>query len=373
MSKTLARVTRANITLAQADPFCMLSGIVAALQHAVDNNMPTAGTDGVHVWWNDEFVEKLDAKELAFVVAHEAGHSFFMHNQTTKRMREMYPELVPIAVDQVVNNFLVDCDPDGLYITMPANGILDRKYQGQDVYQVLKDLLQNPPPKNGSGIGQGFDEHLDGDLTPEELQDLAEAIEQGRRAAARSAGANRNFQETRTQEKNYAELLSQWLYARSGRGATHPNWKSPNRRLIHKGIYFPARQGKNLRVGVLTVDTSGSIQGPELDKAVAIMKAIVAQVGGEELHVIYWDSSVTSHETYKYANSQTLRHTQPKGGGGTCFAPVLAYLAKNRIKPDVMVSITDGYIGDWGNKPDFPALWMITTPEKAPWGEVLHI
>lgn len=370
MSKTLARITRANITLAQAEPFCMLSGLVAALQHHIDNNMPSAYTDGVRVGWNDDFVAGLDAKELAFVVAHEAAHSFFMHNQTTKRLKPKYPDLVPIAVDQVVNNFLIDCDPDGLYITMPAQGILDRKYQGMDTYQVLQDLLKNPPKTGGQ---PGFDEHLDGDLSPEEEQDLKEAIEQGRRAAARSSGANRTYQETHTQEKNYAELLSQWLYSHSGKGNTSVNWRAPNRRLIHKGIYFPARQGKNLRVGVLTVDTSGSIQGPELDKAVAIMKAIVAQVGGEELHVIYWDSSVTSHETYKYANSQTLRHTQPKGGGGTCFAPVLAYLAKHRIKPDVMVSVTDGYIGDWGNKPDFPALWLITTPEKAPWGEVLHI
>lgn len=367
MSNTLQRITRANITLAQAAPFCMLSGVLAALQHRVVSDIPTAATDGINVMWSEEWASNLTPKELAFVVAHEAGHSFFLHNKTTTRMRELHPRLIPIAVDQVVNNFLVDCDPDGVYITMPKGGILDRKYQNMDVFEVLQDLLKNPPQNL-----QGFDQHDFVELSEQEQQDLVEAIEQGKRYAA-AKGGNRNYVSAPPPQKNYADLLSQWLYSGMGRGATQANWKSPNRRLLHRGIYLPSRKGKALRCGVLTVDTSGSMSDEELGRAISTMKAIVSQVGGEELHVIYWDTSVTAHETYRFADARKLEATHPKGGGGTAFSPVLAYMKQHNIKPDVMVTITDGYVGDWGNKPDFPALWLMTTPVTAPWGETLRI
>ena len=43
------------------------------------------------------------------------------------------------------------------------------------------------------------------------------------------------------------------------------------------------------------------------------------------------------------------------------------------IKPEAMVVLTDGFISGWGNKPDYPVLFGITSDVKAPYGVTVPI
>ena len=365
MSIALKKVTRANVELAASTEFRLLSGILSALQHKVDNDIPTAMTDGIHVSWNEEFVCNMTPKEIAFVVCHEAAHSFLMHNETSIRLKLQNAQFAAHAVDHMVNNFILDCDPTSRVTQLPVGGIMDRKYQGMDIYQVFKDLMVN-----GSNAGDGFDIHdfAPGKLNDKETELLGLAIEAGKRSMGATRTANADVQE----RGNFRQQLAQWLYAR-GRGQGQVTWKSPNRRMIHKGIYLPSPISKTLRRAVFACDTSGSIQGEELSEAITIFKTIVQQVGCDELHILYWDDGVVSHETYRFATGEKLSATTPKGGGGTNFAPVLDYIAAKGLAPDLMVVTTDGYIGDWGSCPKFPTLWAISTNETPPWGELLRV
>jgi len=56
------------------------------------------------------------------------------------------------------------------------------------------------------------------------------------------------------------------------------------------------------------------------------------------------------------------RGTPPRGlggGGGTSFEPAILY-ANEKLRPDGLVYLTDGYAGPPLTKPRYPTLWLIT-------------
>lgn len=371
-AKALAKVTRATIEVSASPKFALLSGILAALRHNIMYNYPYAYTDGINTGWNADWVLSLMPREINYVLVHEAGHCFYQHMATTLRLKAIDPMRCAHAVDHVVNNFIEDADPEHSVTMMPTlngvqMGVFDRKYAGMSSYEVFKLL-----PKGNKSAGGGFDHHDDGrPLTPEEQKeiDIAKAVGERRAAAVQS----RTLQDVeKPPERNWTEKFINWLFSR-GRGNNLSTWRSPNRRMLYRGIYMPSRIGKSLRKAVFAPDTSGSIQGEELAQAINICKEIVKQLGCDELHIIYWDDGVRNHETYKFATGQQLSRTQPAGGGGTSFAPVLEYMEAHDIKPDVMVVTTDGYVSDYGKKPDFPVLFAVSTDQTPPWGELLRV
>ncbi len=370
MSNTLARITRSTIDLSGSSAFCLLSGILATLRHKISDKFPTAATNGITVWWNEEFVSPMDHRKISFVLAHEAAHSFFMHNATGVRLMKMDPRRAALAADHVVNNFLMDCDPDWQVIEPPTHvpPILDRKYQGWDIFRVFEDLKDKMPPS------YSFDDHTgEGEsMSEEDVKLIEEAIEAGKRDAARRAGGQSREYEHTQDRRNWRAMLVSWLLGtRNGKDQT--TWVRPNRRHIHTGVYLPSRTAGSLRKAAFFIDTSGSIQDEELSNAIAAVKAMVNQLGCDELHLIYWDVGVSSHEVYRNATTQQLNRTKPSGGDGTSFEPVLAYLEKHKIHVDVGICVTDGFISGWGDKPQWPMLWLMTTQEKAPWGNTLKM
>ena len=64
----------------------------------------TAATDGRHIFYNAEFFQSLDIKQIQFVLAHEIMHNVFDH-MTRRETRN--PKLFNIAGDYCVNGQLV--------------------------------------------------------------------------------------------------------------------------------------------------------------------------------------------------------------------------------------------------------------------------
>lgn len=380
----MRRITRATIELSSSRQFALISGLLAYLHHTVTDTIETAGVLGRKVYWSAAWIANLDTqrpmkpKNINYVLAHEAGHNLFRHNQTAIRMKQQDPERAAIAIDQVVNNWIEDVDPDHAVVEMPQYlnpltgkleqyGYMDRKYQGMSAWAVFQQL----PPGKGNGAG-GFDSHefeLE-EATENDLKELEVAIATGKRRAERLGAKDIVSEESRT--RDYLSLLARWMYGQ-GRKLANATWRTPNRRMINHGVYLPGRSGKSLRRAVYAIDTSGSIGGPELKQSIDSVTALVKQLGCEELHLIYWDHGVASHEVYRFATGQKLAATQPKGGGGTCFEPVLQFIDSEGINPDVMIVNTDGYIAGWGEKPSYPTIWMITTEVEPPWGDLIKV
>jgi predicted metal-dependent peptidase len=188
--------------------------------------------------------------------------------------------------------------------------------------------------------------------------------------------SNRELEELLEPKVDWREVLREFVKATCSAKDTS-SWRRVNRRFLSTGVYMPSMIGE--KVGHLTigVDTSGSVGGRELAEFLAEVKGIAEEVKPEKVDLIYWDGRVAAHEEYsEHDVSNIVTSTQPKGGGGTSPSCVSTYLNEQKIKPECVIMLTDGYVGsDWGN--DWPAqvLWVIVggNDAVAPNGKTIHI
>jgi predicted metal-dependent peptidase len=179
---------------------------------AADDWLPTAAVDGRNLYYNTQFFNAMDNKEIEFVVAHEVLHCVFDH---LGRRDDRNPQLYNIAADYIVNNLLVR-DRIG-HKPKIVDCFQDFKYEGWASEEVYDELFKDAE-KNGEEylkqLGEMLDEHLDGDsedgdgtngegkdsnghgtskskpkFTDEELKQIKDEIKESMLSAAQSAGA----------------------------------------------------------------------------------------------------------------------------------------------------------------------------------------
>ena len=78
------RLSKAKISIMRNPKFAMWSGLMTIGKTKVDDNIPTACTNGRDEIYGREFVRELDDRELAFVVLHENLHKAYRHMTTWK-------------------------------------------------------------------------------------------------------------------------------------------------------------------------------------------------------------------------------------------------------------------------------------------------
>lgn len=381
MSKNLTpqqRIERAHIQLMRSKQFCLLSGIIMLGKSTVVDDVPTAATDGRDKFYGIDFMNKLDEKELNFVVAHENFHVLYKHLTTWQCLNRQNPQLANMACDYVINQQIVDLDPNNEVIKVPDIGcLLDEKYRGWDSGQVFADLLKNPPPQGGDGDGSGsgsLDEHKwdeAKDMTTEEKEQLSKAVDQAMRQgellASKMGGTNpREIGAIPEPKVDWREQLRDFVSSvTSGRDST--TWRRPNRRWLANDVYMPSPYSESIGPVVIGVDTSGSISPRILNEFLAEVRSIATDTPPERIHLLYWDTDVAGEEVYEQGMYESLvESTKPAGGGGTDPLCVERYVNDMSTKPDIVLMLSDGYIfGDW---PEFgvPTIWGMTSNKQAP-------
>lgn len=401
MALTPERKLKKAVVYLMRDPlFADMSGIFMLGTKSIDDNCPTAYTNGRDEVYGSEFVKSLDITELAFVVVHESYHKMLRQLTTWNKLFKEDANLANMAADYVVNLAIVNRDPQGTIVKMPMKdgkpmGLLDRRFAGMHTKQVFDILKQEQKQKQKQGGGQGagqsgasegFDEHdWEGanQLTREEQEQLAkevdQAIRQGQITAQKMHGngggnLDRELMDLLNPKVDWRELLREFVSAVCN-GRDFSSWRKPNRRFLSSDIIMPSLVSERVGHMVVGIDTSGSIGGPELARFLTEVKEIAEKVNPDKVDLIYWDAHVAGHEVY---NSGTLgdliNSTKPKGGGGTDPTCVPAYLDEHGIKPECVIMLTDGYVGSWGQW-DVPILWAICGGNKvvAPVGKTIHI
>ena len=397
------RLSKVKISIMRNPKFALWSGLMTVGKTRVSDDIPTACTNGRDETYGREFIKTLDDKELAFVVLHETLHKAFRHLFTWKKLWDEDRQLANMACDYVINLMLLDMDKSNNVIAMPqqqgkAIGLVDEKYRGLNAKQVF-DLLKEDK-KNGEGMfgegqpcegdgegGQGFDDHdwegakeLDADTKKELEREIDQALRQGvitnnKVNGAGAGGLSRELGELLEPEVNWRELLREFVKSTcSARDAS--SWRRVNRRYLGTGVYMPSLIGERVGHLVIGIDTSGSIGGHELNEFLSEVKGIADEVHPEKVDLIYWDSGVAGHEVYDAHDvSNIVSSTKPMGGGGTDPTCVHHYLKEHNIKPEAIIMLTDGCIGDWGNEWEAPMLWTVVRNPNAyaPMGKTIHI
>ena len=384
------KLKKVKISLMREPKFALWQGAMMIGKTSIDDNVPTAMTNGRDEVYGREFVRDLSEKELAFVVMHECMHKIYRHMTTWHKLWKDEPMLTNMACDYVINLQLLDMDKDSRFMTMPVKngkriGLVDEKYRGMHTKQVYDLLKQEQQDGGGS---QGFDEHdWDGaqELSEQEKKELAREIEQAIRQGAftnqrlngtGTGGLSRELGEMLEPKVNWREQLREYVKSICA-GKDASSWRRVNRRYIGQDIYMPTLISERVGHIVIGIDTSGSIGGRELNEFLSEVKGVADEVSPEKVDLLYWDGEVAGHEVYDSASiASIIDSTKPKGGGGTSPSCVSKYLKDKNIKPECVIMLTDGYVGsDWGTDWEVPVLWVVVggNTAVAPNGKTIHI
>jgi predicted metal-dependent peptidase len=402
------RIELVHVSLMRAPEFALFAGLFMVGKTTVEDLPITAATNGRDARYGRGFVDTLTDKELAFLIMHENMHKCYRHLTTWRSLYDRDRRVANQACDYVINIQLLDMDPDGKLLHMPKDkntgavlGLVDARFRGMDTRQVFDILMQEKQDGGGGGgDGEGGGEQSDGEsdssggldqhdwedavngMSKEEQEQLGRDIDQALRQGgiyAGKVGGNmpREIGELLKPKVNWREVLRRFVRT-SLKDRDSVSWRRAHKNYLWQDVILPSIMGKRVKSLVIAMDTSGSIQGPILTEFLSEMNAIVRDIGADRIDVLYWDTEVAGHETYKGTNKDIVHRTNPRGGGGTDPDCVVDFMHEHELKPDALIMLTDGYMHS--NKPKWaaikaPTLWCVIGNDsyQVPNGQKLNI
>jgi len=387
------RIQKARTALLLDHPF--FGSLLYRLKDRESRAVKTMATDGISLLWNPEFVETLNAATLAGTLAHEVMHPA-LHHHLRRSGRD--PKRWNIACDHAINPLLVDAG-----LKLPEGVLLESRFRGmsaEQIYNLLESDQDADPngdndpqsadsngsngspdrneagdqsaPETDGGIGQVLDAPLESDDSPaveEQAREWEVAVKQAttvaRQAGKVPTGLDRTMEGAAEASVDWREMLRRlW----SDTIPADYSWMRPNRRHVWAGLYLPGVRREGVGEIAIAVDCSGSVNARQLRLFEAEVRSILEGQRPQRVHVLYFDATVHSVETYE--SGQPV-HLNPVGGGGTEFGPCFDWLDEHGILPQTLVFLTDLYGSFPPSAPAYPVLWASTGSQKAPFGAVI--
>ena len=393
-AEVLDRIITARVGLLLRHPFF---GNMATRLKIVpaDEWLMTAAVDGRNLYFNTQFFNAMDNKEIEFVLAHEILHMVFDH---LGRREDRDPMLYNIAADYIVNNLLVR-DRIGNKPKI-VDCYQDFKYEGWQSEAVYDDLFDQAK-KNGEEflkeLGEMLDEHLDleGDgeeseegkgkgrpkYSKEELDQIKDEIKEAMISSAQSAGAGntpagieRMIKELTEPKMNWRELLRQQIQSTIKSDYT---FMRPNRKGWHTGAILPGMNFMDTIDICISLDMSGSIGNDQAKDFLGEIKGIMEEYKDYRIKLWCFDTSVYNEQDFSADGGEDLTDYEIFGGGGTDFMANWTYMKEHDIQPKKFIMFTDGYAWDsWGDPDYCESVFIIHSHHdknlQAPFGITAH-
>lgn len=364
--------------------YAAMAGVAQLGEIRVERGVPTAYTNFRDIVIGYEFVETLTDEEIRGVFIHELYHIIYMHAAVYLWMHKTNPKLANVVWDYRINGQIVAENRVDGFAKLPDGALYDSKYDGMLEGEIWKLLYEeeeeggaggdptSPTDDEGSAgsAEQGsMDEHdveAFEELSEEEQRELSndiqEAIRQGLLAAEKAGkGGNKTLEELVEVVIPWEDIIQEW-FVDTCSGGEDGTFRVPNRKYMPINIIRPSRIQDKLDDIVLAIDTSGSVQSEQLTKFMSVVRNIIETLAINNVHVIYWDTEVRSHEVYGETAiplSELVNTTKPKGGGGTNVTCVPEYIKQTSIQAEGVVVLTDGHLwGGWGIW-TMPVLWAV--------------
>lgn len=359
------RIVVARIGLLLRHPFFGNMATRLRIQ-AADEWLMTAAVDGRNLFFNTQFFNAMNNKEVEFVIAHEILHMVYDH---LGRRDDRDPMLYNIAADYIVNNLLVR-DRIG---TKPkvVDCYQDFKYEKWTSEEVYDDLFKQAK-KNGEEflkqLGEMLDEHLDleGDGTEDgegngrpryskaELDQIKDEIKEAMLQAASAAGAGnlpgeiaRMIKEITEPKMDWRQLLRQQIQSTIRSDYT---FSRPNRKGWHTGVVLPGMNFAETIDICIALDMSGSIGNDQASDFLGEIKGIMDEYKDYQIKLWCFDTKVYNEQDFSADCGEDLTEYKLKGGGGTDFMCNWTYMKSHGIQPKKFIMFTDGYAwNSWGD------------------------
>ena len=388
------------------------------IRYAIDEEAPTAYTDGERIAFGPDFLRSLSDSELDFVMMHEIMHVVLKHCWRGEDIDNQ--ELFNIACDIVVNsNILLENNFEvesialrghGPSMHLTPDGREGHEFTAEEVYEMFPKSTTGSSvgfsddhshqgdmsgedsyemfPKSITGSSVGFsDDHSHwGDMLDEDsrlaqitwtnrLLDVEKAIrirESTLGQGLMPAFAERYLLELRRAQTDWRTLLSEFLQQDSNDYSFTP----PDRRMLESPFFLPDFNSEEggVRDVLFMIDTSGSISDEMMAVAFSEVQGALEQFEDSfEGWLGFFDAAVT--EPVRFSDVDELGRIKPIGGGGTDFQVVFDYVSKcmEDEPPACIIMLTDGCapFPPEDAARGIPVLWLLNNEHVTPpWGRV---
>ncbi len=385
--------------------------------YSIDENAPTAYTDGVRIAFGPEFLENLSDSELDFVMMHEILHVVLQH---CLRGKGVDSERYNIAADIVVNsNIMLENGGNPSSITLAKygtsmhiapDGSEGYLHTAEEVYEMLPASVKKrggiPSAMGGSENGRAkkeqgknvgevpsgsrWDDHSEWgkyeedstlrDVWVKQFAETCEAV--SIRGSSNSRGtlplfAKRMLEKLKKPQTDWRSILNDFIQEEINDYSFSP----PDRRFSDSPFFLPDfnEKGKNDEVEdvLFMIDTSGSISDSMMTAAYSEVKGAIDQFSGKLRGWLgFFDAAII--EPKPFSSFEEFIVIKPAGGGGTDFQIIFEYVEQHmKEKPPASIIImTDGCapFPDEGLANGIPVLWLINNERVTPpWGKIARI
>lgn len=386
MTDILDKIIAARASLILDQPF--FGTLALRLEPTEDLACSTFWTDGKSLGYNPAFAESLSPQELIGVICHEVLHAANGHPW---RRGGRGKEKFNAAADYSINPLIIEAG-----MRLPGDPLIDKAYEGMSAEEIYARLPDQPRSKGNGGSSQkdagsgsnrnktdgdggegrpdyGCGEVRDAQGDDKDVQEAEwqvatfQAVQAAKAQGKLPAGLERLVNEMRKPRIDWRAALRRFVQQCA---RNDYSWAQPNRRYVASGLYLPTLRSERMPPLVIAVDTSVSIGQQEMDDFAAEASAIMEECSPETIYVVYCDARVQKVGQFEAGEPIKL---EPKGGGGTDFSPVFAWIGKGSIEPACLIYLTD-LMGSFPSEPpDYPVLWVTTTDLAAPFGETIKL
>jgi predicted metal-dependent peptidase len=355
--KHIEKLIGARVSMLLQAPFF---GNLAVRLKLVDATewLPTAATDGRNFYYNRDFIDKLNKKELIFLFAHEVMHVVWDHmGRRGTRDKDKWNAAADYVINWEIHDQGIGQLPDPK--TSGVTACFDSKYANMSADEVYEILAKSTKKFSY----EGFDVHIEpGDgqgeeMTEEEREALKDEIRQAVMEAAKASGADkvpasvkRMINDLTQPQMDWREVLNMQIQSILKSDFT---WMKQARKTMSSGIYLPG-QLNDVKVKVhVAIDTSGSMGDKMLKDLLSEVKGIMDQFQDFELGLWCFDTSVHNYQEFTPDNVDDINSYKLGGGGGTLFECNWEFMKDNEIEPHRFLMFTDGLPGNSFGDPDY--------------------
>jgi predicted metal-dependent peptidase len=402
----LDRIITARIGLLLRHPF--FGNMATRLRIiAADEWLGTAAVDGRNLYYNTQFFNAMNNKEIEFVVAHEILHMVFDH---MGRRDDRDPMIYNISADYIVNNTLVrdrigtipsivKCYQDFKYEGWTSEEVYDDVYEkakemGDEYLKQLGEMLDEHLDSEDDGTGDGDNddseaEDSNGNATSsskpkyskEEIKQIKDEIKENMISAAQSAGAGnvpaavaRMIKELTEPKMNWREILRQQIQSIIRSDYT---FSRPSRKGQMSGAILPAMDFQDTIDLAVAIDMSGSIGNKQGEDFLGEIKGIMDEYQDYNIKIWCFDTQVYNEQDFSSDGGEDLLDYEIIGGGGTDFMANWTYMKDQDYVPKKLIMFTDGYAWDsWGDEDYCDTVFIIHSHHdknlQAPFGQTAH-
>lgn len=379
-----------------------LGPLMSAVNFLWTEDIKTAQTNGISLYWNPHWFLKLPVETRMTVLLHELWHVALLH---MLRCGTRNPKIWNWACDLYINNMLYyqgytfdgthpwlndDINRWKMPGAMPC-GIYDAQMAVEEIYDLLEQMPalsvqgkfvwghSEMDPVSGEMVGD------EGDLIePEDLDGIGgHAVVNkvvGAAAAAELSGDPTGLpNDVETMLKKFLQpklpwevLLMQFFTAMFG---TDYSWARPNRR--YRDIYLPSLQDDDngLEHLMYFLDVSGSVSDGEVVRFNSEVKYIKDTFQPKLLTLVLFDDRI--QRVYEFYEDDPFEEVIIVGRGGTNLAPVRDYMIEHM--PTAAIVFSDLCCTPMQPLPDgvnIPTIWVgvnARPDSSVNFGKLIHI